>query len=88
MLLDPDAEFRDAVGAGRNLGVTNMLNPKGAAAYVGALRKGFGVQKPTQDAKRSPGVVVLDRGGVVRWRYIGERLGDYPAVDALRTVSA
>lgn len=87
MLLDPDAVFRNAVGAGKNLGV-RMLSPKGAASYVRAVRSGFGLQKPTQDAFRSPGVVVLDQAGAVVWSHIGERLGDYPAIDELTAAVA
>jgi len=82
LLLDPDQGFRDAVGAGKPLGV-RMLNPKGAAAYARSLRHGFRPQKITRDTVRSPGVVVLDRDGNVRWQHIGTRIGDYPAVQVV-----
>ena len=40
LLLDPEHEFREAVGAAAPLGV-RMLNPLGAASYVGSLRRGY-----------------------------------------------
>ncbi len=79
LYLDRDGRFRDAVGAGRNLGV-RLLDPRGAAAYVRSLRHGFRPQAVTHDTVRSPGVVILDRDLRVRWRYVGKRIGDYPSV--------
>jgi peroxiredoxin len=77
LYLDPEQRFRDAVGAGKPLGV-RMLNPKGAAAYARSLRNGFRPQGITRDTVRSPGVVILDRYGNVCWQHIGARIGDYP----------
>jgi peroxiredoxin len=79
LLLDPDHEFREAVGAARPLGL-RMLNPKGAAAYAATLRRGYRPQAITRDTVRSPGVVILDRSGVVVWKHVGKRIGDYPPV--------
>lgn len=80
LLLDPEQAFREAVGAAAPLGV-RMLNPKGAAAYVGSLRRGYRPQTITKDTVRSPGVVILDDTGAVRWQHIGKRIGDYPPLD-------
>ena len=79
LLLDPGQGFRDAVGAGKSLGM-GLLNPKGAAAYARSMRNGFRPQKITRDTVRSPGVVILDRRGNVCWQHIGTRVGDYPPV--------
>lgn len=79
LLLDPEHRFREAVGAAAPLGV-RMLNPKGAAAYVGALRRGYRPQAITKDTVRSPGVVILDATGRVLWQHVGRRIGDYPSV--------
>lgn len=80
LLLDPEHRFRDYVGAAKSLG-RRMADPRGAAAYVRSLRHGFKPQAVTRDTVRSPGVVVLDRDGRVRWRYIGSRIGDYPPIN-------
>lgn len=80
LLLDPEHRFREAVGAAQPLGV-RMLNPRGAAAYVGSLRRGYRPQSITKDTVRSPGVVILDESGTVRWQHIGTRIGDYPPVE-------
>ena len=84
LLLDPEQAFRDAVGAGQPLGL-RMLNPRGASAYVGSLRRGYRPQKVTRDTVRSPGVVILDAAGVVRWQYVGKRIGDYPTLATIDT---
>ncbi len=88
LLLDPEQAFRQHVeGAAKPLG-WGMANPKGAAAYVGSLAKGFRPQKITRDTVRSPGVVILDQSGAVVWSYIGTRIGDYPPVpDVLAAVA-
>jgi len=82
MYLDRDQVFRDAVGAGKPLGI-RMLNPKGAAAYARSLRHGFRPQKITRDTVQSPGVVILDRYGNVCWQSIGNRIGDYPDIEVV-----
>jgi hypothetical protein len=79
LLLDPDHRFRDHVGAAKPLG-WRMADPRGAAAYTRSLAHGFGPQSITRDTVRSPGVVVLDQRGMVRWRHIGTRIGHYPPI--------
>lgn len=83
MLLDPEHRFRDHVGASDPLG-WRLLDPRGAAAYTRSLVNGFRPQHITRDTVRSPGVVVLDRTGTVRWRHVGTRIGHYPALDDVR----
>jgi hypothetical protein len=66
-----------------------MLNPRGAAAYARSMGHGFRPQAITRDTVRTPGVVVMDREGGVRWRHIGTRIGDYPPLeDVLAAVEA
>jgi hypothetical protein len=77
LLLDPDHRLRGAVGAAKPLGL-RLLNPRGAAAYAGTVRRGFRPQAITRDTVRSPGVVILDADGAVRWTHVGTRIGDYP----------
>lgn len=86
LYLDPAQDFRDAVGAGKKIGL-GLLHPRGASAYVRSLRHGFRPQGITKDTVQSPGVVVLDRSGAVRWSYLGTRIGDYPPIgEVLRAV--
>lgn len=79
VLLDPEHRLRDAVGARDPLGV-RLADPRGLAAYAGALARGARPQRITSDTVRSPGVVVLDAALRVRWAYVGRRIGDYPAL--------
>jgi peroxiredoxin len=83
LLLDPEHEFRTAVEATKPLGV-RMLDPRGMAAYVRALREGLHPQGLTRDVVRAPGVVILDQSGTVRWQYLGNRVGDYPTLSTVR----
>lgn len=83
LLLDPTHAVREVVGAEKPIGL-GLLAPKGAAAYARSLRKGYRPQKITRDTIRTPGVVVVDRAGDVRWSYLGTRIGDYPSLDEVR----
>jgi len=87
LLLDPEHQVRDVVGAAKPLG-WRMMNPKGAAAYARSLRHGYRPQGITRDTVRSPGVLVLDRDGCVRWTHVGTRIGDYPPLDTVRAALA
>lgn len=87
LLLDPTHAIRQAVGAQKPIGV-GLLAPRGAAAYARSLRKGYRPQKITRDTIRTPGVVVVDGAGEVRWSYVGTRIGDYPSLDDVRTALA
>lgn len=87
LLLDPDREFRAAVDASRPLG-WRMADPRGAAAYVRSLTHGYRPQSVTHDTVRSPAVVVLDSAGIVRWRFVGTRIGHYPTLDEVKAALA
>ncbi len=80
LLLDPEHRFRGHVGASKPLG-WRMVDPRGVAAYTRSLVNGFRPQHITRDTVRSPGVVVIDQTGVVRWRHVGNRIGHYPPLD-------
>lgn len=79
LLVDPHQKFREAIDASAPLGL-RMLDPRGAVAYGRSLKHGYRPQSVTKDTVRSPGVVILDRGGDVRWRFIGRRIGHYPTL--------
>jgi len=83
LLLDPEQRFRDHVGAADPLG-WHLLDPRGTAAYTRSLARGFRPQHITRDTVRSPGVVVLDATGALRWRHVGTRIGHYPSLDEVR----
>ncbi len=79
-LVDPDAHLYRAVGIGR-LRWWELLRPAGARAYYHAWRDGGRPGKPTGDVLQRPGVFVVDPDLVLRYRYIGVALGDYPPLD-------
>src|SRR5680860_137078 len=60
LFLDPEHEFRSAVGLDKRLGL-KLLDPRGAAAYTRSLKKGLRPQHVTRDTVQAPGVVILDR---------------------------
>ena len=82
LFLDPDHEFRTAVGHDRRLGL-KLLDPRGAAAYTRSLKGGLRPQRITRDTVQAPGVVILDRHHHVCWQYLGHRIGDYPPIEEL-----
>lgn len=84
LLLDPEHVLRSHVDAVKPLG-WRIADPREAAAYLRSLGAGYRPQAVTHDTVRSPGVVVLDRSGAVRWRHVGSRIGDYPALDEVLT---
>ena len=59
---------------------SDSVNPRGAAAYTRSMRRGFRPQKVTRDTALAPAVVILDRTLTVRWRHVGNRIGDYPSL--------
>lgn len=77
LYLDPDHAFREAVEMTTPLG-WKLANPRGAAAYVRSLRRGYRPRKVTRDTVRSPGVVIVDSQRQVVWSHEGVRIGDYP----------
>ena len=85
LFLDPDHQFRSAVGLDKRLGL-KLLDPRGAAAYTRSLKKGLRPQHITRDTVQAPGVVILDRHHNVCWQYRGHRIGDYPALQELEQV--
>ncbi len=82
LFLDPDHQFRGAVGLEKHLGF-RLLDPRGAAAYVRSIFRGLRPQHITRDTVQAPGVVILDQDACVRWEYRGHRIGDYPAMHQL-----
>ncbi len=82
LLLDPEQRFREWAGMG-DLSPRQAMSLTGMRNYVGAILAGYGLQRPTQDRQKSPGVVVLSGSLDLVWSYEGTALGDYPPVDAL-----
>lgn len=83
LLLDSEHQMRAAVEATKPLGI-RMLDPRGIAAYARAMRDGLQPRGLTRDAVRTPGIVILDKTGTVRWQYLGNRVGDYPTLATVR----
>ena len=80
LLLDPDRRFVHAVGLGR-MRWRQWLSPTWARNYFGAARTAGQGMVSARNATRLPGVVIVDRGGTLRWIHRGSTLGDYPTVD-------
>jgi AhpC/TSA antioxidant enzyme len=85
-LVDPEARLYDAIGTGR-LTWRSLFDPRNWRNYLRARRAGHrhGISQGevTGDWRRLPGVVVVDRGGIVRLVHRAAALGDYPRVEAL-----
>ncbi len=82
LFLDPDHQFRNAVGLDKRLGL-KLLDPRGALAYTRSMKRGLRPQRITRDTVQAPGVIVLDRHHNVCWIYHGHRIGDYPPIQEL-----
>lgn len=78
LFLDPTGAVREKLGI-RDL-IFGMLSLRGAASYLHAMANGLRLQRPTRDAFRSPGVVILDNEARAIWIFEGTRLGDYPSI--------
>lgn len=81
MLIDPDQQVRTALGVA-DLGV-RLADPRGLAAYATSLIHGFRPQRITRDTLRAPAVAILDHTLTVRWRFVGDRIGDYPSIETV-----
>jgi hypothetical protein len=86
VLMDPDNLVRQVMGSAQRFGMVRLLHPKGAVAYAKAVRSSRRFFDITlSQATQRPGVVVLDAQQNVTWRYVGNRLGDYPDRDLVLT---
>lgn len=63
--------------------VLRVWGPKAISAYVGLLRKGRKVERPTEDTLQLGGDVVVDREGRVAYLYRGSGPDDRPPIDEL-----
>ncbi len=87
LLLDPEQRFREWVGMGE-LSSRQLMSVAGMRSYASAVRNGYRLQKPTQDRKKSPGVVVLSEELELLWTHEGKAMGDYPPLgDLIATVT-
>jgi hypothetical protein len=82
MLLDGQQVIRTSLELA-DLTTSEMSSGRGWANYGKAMVSGFRPQRPTRDARRSPGVAVFGPGLELRWLHRGSALGDYPSVDEL-----
>jgi hypothetical protein len=82
LFLDPENGVRRALGIAR-FSWWRLLHPKGAIAYLRAMRqiKLFG--PVWAEANQRPAILLLDADLNVLWSSIGSYLGDYPSADAV-----
>mgnify|MGYP001812487238 CR=1 FL=1 len=85
LLLDPDQQIRGAIGSADRFSMARRLHPKSLAAHLGSLRqaKYFGLSR--SEARRRPGIVILDAQLNPTWTYIGNGVGDYPDLEVVLT---
>lgn len=49
----------------------------------GGVVKKYGVYNLLGDGVAAPATFIIDRQGIIRWRYIGQGIADRPTADAL-----
>jgi peroxiredoxin len=82
LFLDPENAVRQTLGVAR-FSWWRLFHPKGAVAYVRAMRqiKRFG--PVWAEANHRPAILLLDADLNLLWSSIGSYLGDYPSADAV-----
>jgi hypothetical protein len=85
LLLDPDHQVRRAVGSDERFSRLRLLHPRDVGAYLGSIRQAryFGLSR--SEARRRPGLVILDAQLNPTWTHIGRGIGDYPDLEVVLT---
>ena len=85
VLCDPSRDAYAAYGAIR-MGISQMVNPKGAGAILGAVRNGHGGGKVVGDAMQLGGVWVISPNGTVLLARPSAYMGDHPSAEEIIAV--
>jgi len=85
LLVDPDNEVRRAIGADDKFSRLRLLDPRGAVAYLRSISHAKYYGLTPSEARRRPGVVILDAQLNPTWTHIGRGVGDYPDVEVVLT---
>jgi peroxiredoxin len=79
VLTDPDLDSYKLIGA--RSGVLNTLGPQAWGAGIRAFARGARQQRTQGSPFQQGGVLVMTRGGQVRYAYLSKAAGDHPPVD-------
>lgn len=78
VLVDPDLAAYRAAGLKRSVGA--LFRPSVLKSAVRALASGHGQGLTQGDPWQNGGVLVVDRGGALRWAYVSQTPGDHPPI--------
>lgn len=76
ILVDPERQSYGLLGWARSMG--SSLNPRAVLNLGRALGAGFRQGRTQGDAAQQGGVLVVERGGAVVYRFRGGTAGDHP----------
>ncbi len=80
---DDQQHLRDGLPDAQQLGLTfpTLSDPQRRAIHAYGLLNPADVLVPIEGGIAYPSTYILDKNGVVKWRYIGTDLGDRPDID-------
>ena len=81
LLLDPEDEIRQVLGAAARFGWWRLLHPAGAVSYAKALGQAKRFDPIWAEANQRPGILLLDAQLEIAWTQMGSGIGDYPNAD-------
>lgn len=81
ILVDPERRSYQALGFARGLGAS--LDPRTALSAARAIKAGFRQGRTQGDVAQQGGVLVVDKGGGIRYAHRSAHAGDHPPVEAI-----
>ena len=81
LLLDPEDEIRQLLGAAARFEWWRLLHPAGAVSYAKAVGQAKRFDPIWAEANQRPGILLLDAQLEIAWTRMGSRIGDYPTAD-------
>ena len=81
LLLDPEDEIRQLLGAAARFEWWRLLHPAGAVSYAKSLSQAKRFDPIWAEANQRPGILLLDTQLEIAWMQMGSRIGDYPKAD-------
>lgn len=87
-LSDPERRGYDAFGLERRAGWGRILDPRGGAGFVRALRAGHRASKGELSVRQMPGTFLIDTAGEVRYAHRNRWPADNPPLPELLAAAA
>jgi hypothetical protein len=81
LLLDPEDQIRQLLGAAARFEWWRLLHPAGAVSYAKSLSQAKRFDPIWAEANQRPGILLLDTQLEIAWMQMGSRIGDYPKAD-------